>query len=136
MGLSIYDSGGLSIFGDKGDYAGIYVEGNASAMTIDIQHGWNQIEDFDTDMPENISNGAHGADSITIGATGVYNITFHASAIGGGTNKVYAITVFKMASSGSAITSTNETTPLTVLASAHGFSSTNKVRITCIPSHV
>ena len=115
-----------------GDYAGIYVEGNASSMTIDIQYGWNQIEDFDTDMPENIGNGTHGANSITIGAAGVYNVTFHASAIGGGTNKVYAITVFKMASSGSPITSTNETTPISVVATAHGFSSTDKVRITGI----
>lgn len=112
------------------NYAGIYVEGNSSSMTIDIQHGWNQVADFDTDMPENISNGVHGSDSITVGVAGDYRLEFHASAKAGGTNKVYAITAFKMASSGSSITSTSTANPVSVLATAHGFVTSNKVRIT------
>ena len=126
------DDAGNAIFLGQSDYAGIYVEGNSTSMTIDIQHGWNQIEDFDSDMPENISNGGNGSDNITIGAGGDYRVTFHASAIAGGTNKTYAITAFKMASSGSAITSTNEANPISVAATAHGFSTGNKVRITGI----
>ena len=112
------------------DYAGIFVEGNSGATTINVQHGWEQIQSFGTDMPENISNGAHGSDSITVGATGVYRVTFHVSALGGGANKVFAITAFKLASSGSTITSTDEATPVSVAATAHGFVNGNKVKIT------
>ena len=114
------------------DYAGIFIEGNSGATVINVQHGFEQIAVFATDMPEAISNGDNSSDSITIGATGVYRVEFHLSALGGGTNKVYEITAFKLASSGSAITSTTEGTPVSVLATAHGFTTSNRVKLTGI----
>ncbi len=124
------DDAGNDIFIGQGDYAGIYRAENSGATTINLRHSWELIDVFDTDMPENISNGANGSDDITIGATGVYKVEFSMAAAGGGANKVYAISVFVLETSASAITSSNEANPVSVLATGHGFTTGNKVKIT------
>lgn len=132
MGLSKFEAGGLSIFVGQGNYAGIYVEGNAGATTINLVQAFEQLIVFDTDMPENISNGAHGTDDITIGATGVYRAEFHASALGGGANKVFEIVAMELATSGSTITGVTQGTPGVVTATSHGFNNNDLVKITDI----
>lgn len=114
------------------DYAGIYVEGNGGATTINLVQSFEQVAVFDTDMPEVISNGVNGTDSITIGATAIYKVQFHMSALGGGANKVYEITAMALATSGSTITGVTQATPGVVTATAHGFSNGDLVKITGI----
>lgn len=111
------------------DFAGLTLDGGG-AITIDLQHGWQLIDTFDTDMPENISNGANGSNDITIGATGTYMVRFDMSAEGGGANKVYEVNAFAIAASASSITSTTEDNPVAVNATSHGFTTNNKVKIT------
>ncbi len=60
-------------------------------------------------------------DSITIGATKDYNIRFGGSGSTAGTNKEYQWNVFQIAAGTSAITSSTDLNPVTITATAHGF---------------
>ncbi len=123
------DDAGNDIFLGQADYAGIFRDGNTDPTNITIQHGFEQIAVYDTDMPENISNGVHGDDNIVIGATGVYTIEFSISATPAGTNKTFEFFGFEIAAATSAITSTTEDNPVLVNATGHGFTSTQKVKL-------
>lgn len=111
------------------NYAGIFVDAGGS-LTIDITDAYNLIESMNANMPAKVSVGAHGSDHLVVGANGDYHVRFDMSATGGGANKVYHFMVFEVATSGSALTSTNEATPCSVLATGHGFVNGNLVRIT------
>ena len=116
-------------FAELRDYAGIYIEGNSGGTGISIQHGYEILDKFGSDMAGNISTGVNGDNNIVVGATGIYKVTFHISAIAGGTNKTYAFSMFEITNAGTSITSSTAATPVSVLAVANGFVTTNKVKI-------
>ncbi|KKK95686.1 hypothetical protein LCGC14_2670300, partial [marine sediment metagenome] len=124
------DDEGNDIFIGQGDYAGIAVDGNANPTTINIRYEWTHIQVFDADLPENISNGAHGPDNITIGATGFYEVRFEASAQPTGTNKVWEFTVFELTTTTGPIASTTPASPVVVTDVGHPFNTNDKVKIT------
>ena len=111
------------------DFAGIYIASGAET-TITTVNIFEQITTFDTNMPEDISNGDHGNDNITVGATGVYEIIFFADGEGSGTNKVYEFFVFELATSGSAVAFVTAANPCVISSEGHGFSNGDRVKIT------
>lgn len=111
------------------NYAGIYFDDNGGATTILLVDAFEPIDVFDTDMPETISNGAHGTDNITIGETAVYEVHMNFYAISGGVNKVYEFYAFEIAASGDAITGATEATPCVITAVGHSFNDNDKVKI-------
>ena len=113
------------------DYAGIYVDANATETTITLVQSFEKITVFDTDMPEMISNGAHGTDDITIGNTEDYDVGFNISGSSEGANKVYEFFVFEIAASGATINDITQATPgVVTTVAAHGFSNGDRVKIT------
>jgi len=127
--LYFQDGAGIERAVGKSDYAGIYASDNAVATTILLVDAFEPITIFTADMPELISNGAHGTDSITIGATGVYEIALHTCAFSAGVNKVYAFFAFEIAASGATITDVTQANPGVVTAEAHGFTDGQRVKI-------
>jgi len=111
------------------DYAGIFVDGNAVATTILLVDAWEPITIFDTDMPEIVSNGAHGTDNITIGATEVYHVSFHLFGSSAANNKVFAFRVFEIAASGDTITAATQANPCVVTAVGHSLNNGDNVKI-------
>jgi len=114
------------------DYAGILVDENAVATTILLVDAYEPITIFDTDMPEVVSNGAHGTDNITIGATGVYEVVIHLSGESAGVNKTYEFDTFEIAASGDTITGVTQANPGVVTATGHSFSNGNRVKIASV----
>lgn len=112
------------------DFAGIFFDENASALTINLQHSFEQVVDFDSDMPESVSNGRNATNDIVIGATGTYQVVFHISGTPAGTNKTYEWFAFEIAASGSTITGATQANPCVITAVAHGFSNGDRVKIT------
>jgi len=128
--LYFQDGAGVERAVGKSDYAGIYASDNAVATTILLVDAFEPITIFTADMPELISNGVHGTDSITIGNTGVYQIAMHTCAFSAGVNKVYAYFAFEIAASGATITDVTQANPGVVTANAHGFTNGQRVKIT------
>ena len=124
------DDEGNDIFIGQGDFAGIAVDNNSGALTPEQQHGWELITVFDADCPENISNGDHTNNNITVGATGVYRLDFDSSAAGGGANKTYKAVVFELTETTGPIASTTNATPVVVTDVGHPFSTNDKIKIT------
>lgn len=113
------------------DYAGIYQDGGGS-MTILLVEGFEQIKTFDTDGLEVTSNGAHGTDNITLGATGVYSVEFHAHVLAGANNKDYEIFAFEIAASpvGTSIIGITKANPAVITtATSHGLGGGEKVKL-------
>jgi len=111
------------------DFAGIYTDSHAGAITVDIEDVFEQITAYDTDMPEVISNGAHGTDDITVGATGVYYVGFGLYGSVAGTNKDIAFNAFELAATSSALGFITNADPAVVSSVGHGFSAGNRVKI-------
>lgn len=112
------------------DYAGIYVDENAVATTINVVDAFEHIVVYGNDMPEYISDGVHGSDSITIGSTGDYRVEFHIYAFADANNKIYEYFVFEITASGDVISGATEADPCVVTATGHSFSNGNLVKIT------
>ncbi len=111
------------------DYASIFVDGGG-ATDIALQHGFELVQEFNTDAPELVSNGDAANNKITIGATGDYAIEFCGSvAQAAGASKEVQWFVFEVAAATSAITSTTEDNPVAVNATGHGFTTSQKVKI-------
>lgn len=113
------------------DFAGIYQDGGGS-MTILLVEGFEKITTFSADGPETVSNGAHGTDDITIGATGVYFTGFDAGVLAGAVNKNYEIFAFEIAAtpSGTAITAVTKAAAAEVTtSSAHGLTNGDRVKL-------
>lgn len=112
------------------DFAGIYVDGDGS-VTVTLVHAFEQITSFNTDMPETVSDGAHGTDNITIGATGVYEVIFTAGARSASVNKVFEFFAFeKESSSAGIITGITEATPgVVTTASDHNLENNDRIII-------
>lgn len=127
--MDIFDTG-FDIFTISGDYAGLHFNGGSTAVGTDLVHSFEMVDDFDTDMPESISNGVHASDHIVAGVSGDYMIAFSLSATPAGTNKTFEFFVMEISASGSAIQSCTAATPVVVTSSAHGFVNGNKVKIT------
>lgn len=111
------------------DYAGIFVEGGG-ATDIALQHGFELVQEFDTDMPELVSNGDQANNKITVGATADYEVKVDGSVSqGAGASKEVQWFVFEVAAATSAITSTTQDNPVAVNATGHGFTTSQKVKI-------
>ena len=110
------------------DFAGIYIA-SSGATTITTVNIFEQVTTFDADMPEDISNGAHGTDNITVGATGTYEVKFIADGETAGTNIVYEFYVFELATSSSAVEWVTAANPCVISCVGHGFSNGNRVKI-------
>lgn len=113
------------------DFAGLYMDGGGE-ITVLLVNGFEQVTTFDTDQPEVVSNGAHGTDDITIGATGVYEIAFNASALSAANNKAFEFFVFELDASpvGTQISGITKADPAQVTTStAHGLSNGNRVKL-------
>ena len=128
--LYFQDGAGVERSVGLSDYAGIYTSDSAVEITILLVDALEPITIFTADMPELISNGAHGTDSITIGSTGVYGVSFHACAFSAANNKVFAFFGFEIAASGSTISGVTQADPGVVTATAHGFTNGQRVKIT------
>ncbi|KKL82774.1 hypothetical protein LCGC14_1981400, partial [marine sediment metagenome] len=113
------------------DYAGLVVDKNAVETTINLVNSYEKATIFDTDMPELISNGAHGTDDITIGATADYEISFGRSGQSpDGANKVFEYEVFQIAATEAVITGITNADPAVITFQAgHGFSNGNRIKI-------
>lgn len=111
------------------NYAGISRDGNSGATTLAIRYGFEQVEIFNSDMPEAISNGVNGNNNIVVGATGKYAVQFDMNATPAGTNKTYKVYAFEVAAAGKTLTSTSQANPIVVAATAHGFSDGDKVKL-------
>ncbi len=110
------------------DLAGIYIVSSAETAitTVNI---FEQVTTFDADMPEDISNGDHNNNNITVGATGVYEVKFIADGEGAGANKVYEFYVFELAATSSAVAFVTAANPCVISSEGHGFSDGNRVKI-------
>lgn len=115
--------------GLKPDYAGIYFDENGNPTTINLVEAFELIADFDTDQPENISDGDNTINAITIGATGDYDVRFSMSLSSAGSNKLYELFGFEVAVSGTAVTGVSNDNPCLVTANSHPFSNGDYVKI-------
>ncbi len=112
------------------DHAGIWMEAGGS-ITVALVDAFEKVTTFANDMPEAVSNGAHGTDDITIGATGVYEIVFDASAESAAVNKIFDFFAFeKESSSAGTIDGISQANPgVVTCGSAHGLSDGDRVII-------
>ncbi len=118
--------GGEAIFAP--DFAGILVEGGGS-ITITTVNIFEQMTTFDTDMPEAVSNGAHGTDNITIGASGVYDSYFDANALSAANNKEYDFNAFEITAATTAVAFVTAADPCVISSELHGYSNGDRVKI-------
>jgi hypothetical protein len=112
------------------DYAGIYTDGNAVATTINVVGAFEHVDVYDTDMPEQRSDGDNSTDSITVGDSADYKVNFYLYGSAGGNNKIYEFFSFEIAASGDTITGATQANPCVVTATGHSFSNGNIVKIT------
>ncbi len=110
------------------DFAGIYID-SSSETTINTVNIFEQITTFDTDQPEDISDGAHGTDDITVGATGVYEVKFIADGESAASNKLFEFYVFELATTTSDVGFITNADPAVVSSVGHGFSAGNRIKI-------
>lgn len=129
--LYFQDGAGVEKQISVADYAGIVVDKNAVETTINLVNSYEKATIFDTDLPELISNGAHGTDDITIGATADYEISFGRSGQSpDGANKVFEYEVFQIAAGTATITGITNADPAVITFQAgHGFSNGNRIKI-------
>lgn len=111
------------------DYAGVSVNDNTTATDIALVASWEQFILFDTDSPENRSDGDNTSNNIAIGADGDYSAQFTGSGESEAANKVFKYSMFELAETATAITEMTEADPVVVTAAGHGFSNGNKVAI-------
>ena len=123
------DTDGTVTLSAPPDYAGIFVDENGVATTILLIDAFEPITIFDSDMPEAVSNGAHGTDNITIGTTADYCISFSLYASAAGVNKDYEVFVFEIAAATQAITGATEADPCVLTATGHSFNDGDRVKI-------
>ena len=110
------------------NFAGILVDGGGS-ITITTVNIFEQMTTFDTDMPEVVSNGAHGTDNITIGASGDYDAYFEANALSAGNNKEYDFNVFEITAATTAVAFVTAANPCVISSEGHGYVNGNRVKI-------
>lgn len=114
---------------DTMDYAGIAFNDNGDVTTVLLVDAFEPITDFDTDMPEAVSNGDNTTYNITIGGTGIYELTFHTSATSAGNTKTYEIYVFSIGASTQAITGATQANPCVLTATSHPYNNGDRVKI-------
>ena len=110
------------------DFAGLLVD-NGGSTTITTVQIFEQMTTFDTDMPEAISNGAHGTDDIVIGATGNYYVYFAANATSAANNKEYSFNAFQITATTTVVAFVTTGTPSVISSEGHGYSKGNRVKI-------
>jgi len=125
--------GGSTLTVTDHDFAGIYTLDASTATTIALADAYEKIVTFTADMEEQTSNGAHGTDNITIGATGTYSIDYQLDFESAAAAKFFGFSVFEITAvaAGTAITGISEATPGVVTTSAnHGLTNGDRVKIT------
>jgi len=138
--FAINDSDHLVMVGNDGagklvgaDFAGLYLKDTATTITIALVDAYEKLTIFEADMPEQISNAAFGTHNITIGATGVYEVSYSGDIESAGGAKVYGVDVFEITTvaAGTAITGITKATPGVVTTSTdHGLTNGDRVKIT------
>jgi len=114
------------------DYAGLYTYDASIEVAIALTDAYEKLTTFTADMAEKTSNGAHSTDNITIGASGVYEITYTMDMKSAAGGKTFAFNAFEIAASaaGTSIAGISKATPGVVTTSAnHGLSNGDKVKI-------
>jgi hypothetical protein len=120
----------------KQNYAGIGFDDNAAVTTIQLVNSYELIVDWDTDMPESLSDGDNTSNNITVGATGIYLVTFAAHGESAAANKIFEWDLYELDATSSAITSSTNADPVVVTATAHGFSDGDEVAIKGVTTQV
>jgi len=125
---SISDVNGVIL---SSDYAGIKVYHQAVETTVNYQYVWEIIDKFDADMPEVVSNGAHGTNNITVGASGDYKVHLFGSGAGAGAD-TFGFSVFEVSATVDATVQSNtEANPgVFTFTATHPFSTDDKVKFT------
>jgi hypothetical protein len=113
------------------NFAGVSVDDNSTATTITLADSYFLFTNFDTDMPESISNGDYTSNEITVGATGNYDVKFFASGEPAAGNTVFEYDVFEISSTATSIDGgLTQANPVVVTATGHGLSNGDKCKIT------
>lgn len=111
------------------DHAGIGMEGNTNAITIQAANLPVRIDDFDTDMPETVSDSDYANNMIVVGASVDYDIALSASLASAANNKVFRVGARSVSPTTQAITAATQADPCVVTVTGHGLSGGETVYI-------
>ena len=115
---------------EAGDYAGIGLDSNAVATTIQAAEIPTLVSVFLDNMPESVSNGDYANNQIIVGASTNYHVDIMGSFKVAAVNKECEIQGYQISSVTTAITSITNADPAVVTKVGHGLTGGERVFIT------
>ena len=117
---------------NKPNYAGIYLDDNITATSINMVHAYEQIAVYAGNMPALISVGEYSENRIIIGQDGDYEVEIHFDATSAGVNKEYEFNPFEIAVIGKRISGASQADPCVISCPGHEFFDGQMVKLTSI----
>jgi hypothetical protein len=111
-----------------GNYAGIFFDDNASAVTIGLVNSYYLITDWDTDTPYNSSTPDQSSNNITVGTDGDYFVSMSLHGESAAANKIFEWDVFELEGT-TTLEDATQADPVVITATGHGLSNGDKVAI-------